>query len=49
MVGSTISHYEILGKLGEVPKFPTSIVQQVVEILSIPTLLVGSCLRRKQW
>jgi hypothetical protein len=48
MTGQSISHYKILEKLGEVPKFPTpacvpctlagrSASQRMVGILSIPT------------
>ena len=43
MIGSTISHYKVLEKLGEVPQFPTSALQRVAEIVSIPPLFGGSC------
>jgi len=36
MIGQSISHYTILGKLGEVPNFPTSVFQRVDGSLSIP-------------
>jgi hypothetical protein len=42
MIGLTVSHYKILEKLGEVPKFPTSASQRVVGVLSISTFCVGS-------
>jgi hypothetical protein len=42
MIGQAISHYTIVEKLGEVPKFPTSVSQRVVGIMSIPTFSVGS-------
>jgi len=36
MIGESISHYKILEKLGEVPNFPASVFQRVVENLRIP-------------
>jgi hypothetical protein len=39
MTGQSISHYKILEKLGEVPKFPASASQRVVGILSISRFL----------
>jgi hypothetical protein len=42
MIGQAVSHYKILEKLGEVPKFPASASQRVVGILSIPTFSVAS-------
>ena len=49
MTGETVSHYKILEKLGEVPNFPARVSNRAVGSLRIPTLLVGSCLWRKQW
>ena len=53
MIDQIISHYQILAKLGEVPKSPMSVFPRVDATLSIPTCLpdrqalyVGSCKRR---
>jgi hypothetical protein len=47
MIGNTISHYEIIEKLGEVPKsLPTFLVG--IATLRIPTFCVGSCKRRQK-
>ena len=54
MIGSTISHYKVLEKFGEIPRLPhkpyfggqanspTSVVKRVDAILRIPTPFVGS-------
>ena len=39
MIGQNISHYKILEKLGEVPKWLTSVLQRVIAILRIQPLL----------
>jgi len=36
MIGTTVSHYRIIEKLGEVPNFPTSVSRRVGGSLSIP-------------
>ncbi len=36
MIGTTISHYKIIEKLGEVRKWPMSVSQRVDAIFSIP-------------
>jgi len=36
MIGTTVSHYKILEKLGEVRNFPTSASQRVAENFRIP-------------
>jgi len=41
MIGRTISHYKILEKLGEVPKWLTSASERVIAILRIPACLSG--------
>jgi hypothetical protein len=49
MIGTTVSHYTILSKLGEVPIRPDlasdARLSPLVE-LSIPPLSGGSCIRR---
>jgi len=42
MIAETTSHYKIIEKLGEVPKFLTTASQRVDGILSMPTLSVWS-------
>jgi hypothetical protein len=32
MIGQTVSHYQILGKLGEVPKLPASVSQRIEKL-----------------
>jgi hypothetical protein len=41
-VGQSISHYKILGALGEVRNFPTRVSQRVVENFRIPLERSGS-------
>ena len=43
MIGQTISNYEILDRLGEVPKLPTSALRRVDATLRIPLFSSGSC------
>jgi hypothetical protein len=42
MIGTTISHYTIVEKLGEVPKLSTSVLQRVDTTLRIPLFSSGS-------
>gem|GEM_PF-2375509 len=37
MIGTTVSHYRIIEKLGEVPKWPASAFERAVAILRTPT------------